>query len=239
MVQFYQGTRLEVIIMRILLVEDDLPLNNIISKRLCEEGHIVDSCFNGADGLDYAQGIDYDCVVLDLMLPKINGLDLLRTIRSQGKTAKVLILTARDAVEDRVKGLDAGADDYMNKPFSFDELMARLRALTRRQGVIKSSVLSLADLTMDTINRSVTRGGKLIPLTSKEYALLEYMLRNNGAILTRSQIIDHVWNFDFNYDSNVVDVYVKYLRGKIDNDFEPKLIHTIRGFGYVMRCEDA
>ena len=149
-----------------------------------------------------------------------------------------MILTARDAVEDRVKGLDAGADDYLVKPFAFDELLARIRALTRRQGDVKSSILTLSDLSMNTHNHSISRGDKAIVLTSKEYALLEYLLRNQGAILTRSQILDHVWNFEFDYDSNVVDVYIKYLRAKIDKGFDTKLIHTIRGFGYVMRCGD-
>lgn len=224
--------------MRILLIEDDNPLNSIITKRLTEEGHAVDSCFEGERGLDYAQAMEYDCIVLDLMLPKINGLQLLKTIRAQGNKSKVLILTARDTIEDRVKGLDAGADDYLIKPFSFDELLARIRALTRRHGEIKSNVLSLADLTMNTNDHAVKRAGQTIALTSKEYSLLEYLLRNQGAILTRAQIVDHVWNFDFSYDSNIVDVYIKYLRRKIDKDFAPKLIHTMRGFGYVMRCED-
>lgn len=224
--------------MRILLIEDDYPLNAIITKRLNEEGHAVDSCLEGESGLDYAQAMEYDCIVLDLMLPKINGLQLLKTIRAQGNKSKVLILTARDTIEDRVKGLDAGADDYLIKPFSFDELLARVRALTRRHGEIKSNVLSLADLTMNTNDHAVKRGGKTIVLTSKEYSLLECLLRNQGSILTRAQIVDHVWNFDFSNDSNIVDVYIKYLRRKIDKDFEPKLIHTMRGFGYVMRCED-
>ena len=208
--------------MRLLLIEDENPLNHIISKRLKEEGHTIDSCLDGQSGLDFAQATEYDCIVLDLMLPKISGLDLLRTIRNQGNKAKVLILTARDAVEDRVKGLDAGADDYLIKPFSFDELLARIRALTRRQGDMKSSILTLADLTMDTNEHSVVRGSKSITLTSKEYALLEYLFRNQGSILTRSQILDHVWSFDFDYDSNIVDVYIKYLRRKIDKDSDLK-----------------
>lgn len=224
--------------MRLLVIEDDKSLNSIITKRLKEDGHTIDSCLDGSSGLDYAQAMEYDCIVLDLMLPKISGIELLKSIRARGNKSRVLILTARDAVEDRVKGLDAGADDYLIKPFAFDELLARIRALARRQGDVKSSILTLADLIMNTNDHSVVRGDKAIVLTSKEYALLEYLLRNRGSILTRSQIIDHVWNFDFDYDSNIVDVYIKYLRGKIDKGFDTKLIHTIRGFGYVMRCGD-
>ncbi len=224
--------------MRMLLIEDDKALNHILTKRLKEDGHTIDSCYDGASGLDYAAAMEYDCIVLDLMLPKVSGLDILRTIRSQGIKSKVLILTAKDSVDDRVKGLDAGADDYLIKPFSFEELTARIRALVRRQGELISSVLTLSDLTMNTTDHSITRGEKSITLTSKEYALLEYFMRNQGTILTRSQILDHVWNFEFSYDSNIVDVYIKYLRAKIDKEFETKLIHTVRGFGYVMRCDD-
>jgi DNA-binding response OmpR family regulator len=224
--------------MRLLIIEDDKALNDIIAKRLKEEGHIIDKCFDGSSGLDYAQAMKYDCIILDIMIPKIDGISLLKTIRAQRNESKVLILTARGEVEDRVKGLDSGADDYLIKPFAFDELYARIRALVRRQGEVKDSVLRLEDLIMNTKDHSVIRGEKAIVLTSKEYALLAYLLRNQGTILTRSQILDHVWNFDFDYNSNIVDVYIKYLRGKIDNDFETKLIHTVRGFGYMMRSGD-
>ena len=178
--------------MRVLVIEDDAALNGILAKRLAEEGHSVDCCFNGRDGLDYAEAADYDCIVLDWMLPKMDGLTLLRRLQGGGNHANVLLLTAKDSIEDRVAGLDAGADDYLVKPFSFDE-----------------------------------------------YALLEYLLRHQGQTLTRSQISDHVWNFDFDYDSNIVDVYIRYLRNKVDKPFPNKLIHTVRGFGYVMRCGDA
>lgn len=224
--------------MRLLIIEDDKALNDIIAKRLKEEGHIIDKCFDGSSGLDYAQAMKYDCIILDIMIPKIDGISLLKTIRAQRNESKVLILTARGEVEDRVKGLDSGADDYLIKPFAFDELYARIRALVRRQGEVKDSVLRLEDLIMNTKDHSVIRGEKAIVLTSKEYALLAYLLRNQGTILTRSQILDHVWNFDFDYNSNIVDVYIKYLRGKIDNDFETKLIHTVRGFGYMIRSGD-
>lgn len=225
--------------MRVLVIEDDAALNGILAKRLAEEGHSVDCCFDGRDGLDYAEAEDYDCIVLDWMLPKMDGLTLLRRLRGGGNHANVLLLTAKDSIEDRVAGLDAGADDYLVKPFSFDELLARVRALLRRQSEVRSPVLKLDDLVMDTASKTVQRGGKKLLLTSKEYALLEYLLRHQGQTLTRSQISDHVWNFDFDYDSNIVDVYIRYLRNKVDKPFPNKLIHTVRGFGYVMRCGDA
>ena len=224
--------------MRILIIEDDRQLNNIIAKHLREAGYAVDCCFDGEDGLYYMESVEYDCVILDWMLPKKDGLSVLRAYRGHSRGASVLMLTARDTVTDRVSGLDAGADDHLIKPFAFDELFARVRAMLRRRGELRQNVLSLADLRMDTAAHTVTRAGRRIALTSREYALLEYLLRNQGIIQTRSQISDHVWNYDFEYDSNVVDVYVRYLRNKIDRGFDPPLIHTIRGFGYVMRLED-
>lgn len=224
--------------MRILIIEDDRQLNNIIAKHLREAGYAVDCCFDGEDGLYYMESVEYDCVILDWMLPKKDGLSVLRAYRGHSRGAPVLMLTARDTVTDRVSGLDAGADDHLIKPFAFDELFARVRAMLRRRGELRQNVLSLADLRMDTAAHTVTRAGRRIALTSREYALLEYLLRNQGIIQTRSQISDLVWNYDFEYDSNVVDVYVRYLRNKIDRGFDPPLIHTIRGFGYVMRLED-
>ena len=223
--------------MRILVIEDDTSLQNIITKRLSREGFTVDRCFDGEAGFDFAAGIDYDCIILDLMLPKMNGIDLMKKLRAKGNKSNILILTAKDSIEDRVLGLNAGADDYLVKPFAFDELLARIRVLMRRQGENKDNILMLEDLVMNVDEHRVTRGGNNIPLTSKEYALLEYLMRNQGHILTRTQISDHVWNNEFEYDSNIVDVYIRYLRGKIDKGFDIKLIHTIRGFGYVMRCE--
>lgn len=223
--------------MKILVIEDDISLQNIITKRLHAEGFEVDSCLDGQEGYDYADGIDYDCIVLDLMLPKLNGIEVMKKLRAKGNKSNILILTAKDSIEDRVRGLNAGADDYLVKPFAFDELLARIRVLMRRQGEIKDNILILEDLKMNVDEHWVTRGEKNILLTSKEYSLLEYLMRNQGRILTRTQISDHVWNNEFEYDSNIVDVYIRYLRGKIDKDFEVKLIHTIRGFGYVMRCE--
>ena len=224
--------------MRILVIEDDQSLNRIVSKHLREEGYAVDSCTRGDDGLDYIEGTAYDLIVLDWMLPGLDGISLLRRARARGCLSPVLLLTARDAVDDRVTGLDAGADDYLVNPFAFDELLARVRALLRRRGMVKQSRLVLDDLTLDTATHSVSRAGQKIALTSREYALLEYLLRNQGIVLTRSQIADHVWNYDFDYDSNIVDVYIRYLRKKIDRDFAHPLIHTVRGFGYVMRRDE-
>jgi DNA-binding response OmpR family regulator len=197
----------------------------------------VDNCLDGQTGYEYADGIDYDCIILDLMLPKLNGIELMKNLRAKGNKSNILILTAKDSIEDRVLGLNAGADDYLVKPFAFDELLARVRVLMRRQGEIKDNILKIEDLQMNVSEHLVERGNKNIQLTSKEYALLEYLLRNQGRILTRTQIADHVWKNEFEYDSNIVDVYIRYLRGKVDKDFDKKLIHTIRGFGYVMRYE--
>lgn len=223
------------ITIRILVVEDEASLLKIIAKRLTEEGYSIDMCSDGEEGRYYIELTEYDCIVLDLMLPKVDGLTLLKELRLNGKMTPVLLLTARDTIEDRVVGLDAGADDYLVKPFSFDELLARVRALLRRQGENKGVILNIADLSLDTLSHSAVRGGKTLELTSKEYSVLEYFMRNKGRILTRSQIAEHVWNFDFDCGSNIVDVYVRYLRSKIDDGFDKKLIHTIRGSGYVLR----
>jgi len=230
--------RKEGIRVRVLIIEDDKSLNRIISKHLQEAGYAVDCCFDGEDGLAYMESMQYYCIILDWMLPKRDGLSILKEYREHGHFAPVLMLTAKDSITDRVAGLDTGADDYLVKPFAFDELLARVRSMLRRHGETKQTVLSLADLSMDTTTHAVKRSGKQIALTSKEYALLEYLLRNQGILQTRSQISDHVWNYDFEYDSNVVDVYVRYLRNKVDKGFHPPLIHTVRGFGYVMRLDD-
>ncbi len=223
--------------MRILIVEDDQSLHRIIKRRLSEEGYAVDGCFDGEDALYYMESQAYDCVILDWMLPKKDGVILLREFRDKGYLTPVLMLTAKDSITDRVEGLDAGADDYLTKPFAYDELSARVRALLRRNTESKSNKLQLADLTMDLLMHRVVRDQQEITLTSREYALLEYFLRNQGQVLTRSQIADHVWNYDFDYDSNVVDVYVRYLRNKIDKGFAHPLLHTVRGYGYVLKDE--
>ncbi len=221
--------------MRILVIEDEPSLLRLIAKRLKEENYSVDTAENGRIAKDYIYSVDYDCVILDLMIPAIDGLNLLRKIRAKKISVPVLILTAMDSIEDRVVGLDTGADDYLVKPFSFDELMARIRALLRRHQEKKDEVLSVADLELNTFTREAKRADKIIELTSKEFALLEYFLRNKNRVLTRSQIAEHVWGFDFEYNSNIVEVYIRYLRRKIDEEFENKLIHTIRGGGYVIK----
>lgn len=221
--------------MRMLVVEDDPSLHKIITRRLNENGYAVDDCYDGEEALDYLMMSEYDLVLLDWMLPKKDGTEVLREYRDKGGKAPVIMLTAKDSIADRVDGLDAGADDYLTKPFAFDELMARIRAMMRRNSGEKTSDISVGDLTMHVLSHTVTRAGKEIDLTSKEYSLLEYMLRNVGIVLTRTQIADHVWNYDFDYDSNVVDVYIRYLRNKIDEGFDYPLIHTVRGCGYVLK----
>lgn len=221
--------------MRILVVEDEPKLNELIVKKLKSQGYTVDACLNGRDALDYFSCAEYDAVVLDIMLPGMSGLEILRTIRGRGDDTPVLLLTAKDSIEDRVNGLDRGADDYLVKPFSFDELMARIRVLIRRKSSKISNVLSLADLTVDCNSRTVTRGDIYIELSAKEFAILEYLIHNQGIVLSRDKISRHIWNYDYEGGSNVVDVYIRYLRRKIDDNFEPKLIHTVRGAGYVLR----
>jgi DNA-binding response OmpR family regulator len=221
--------------LRILLVEDEPSLLKIIEKRLKEENYSIDTAKNGREAENYIYSVQYDCIVLDIMIPVIDGLTLLRKMRIKKILTPVLFLTARDSIEDRVTGLDTGADDYLVKPFSFDELLARVRALLRRRNDSRNIILSIDDLKLNTITREVTREGKQIELTSKEYALLEFFLRNKNRILTRYQIAEHVWNYDFEYNSNIVEVYIRYLRRKIDDSFDNKLIHTIRGGGYLFK----
>jgi len=221
--------------MRILIIEDENSLLGIISKRLRTEGYYIDTASDGEEGLYYVKIADYDLIVLDLMLPKIDGITILEKLRNRKIATPVLILTAKDSIHDRVTGLDAGADDYLVKPFSIDELLARIRALLRRQGENKDNILTEDDLVVDTLTHRVVRGGREIEMTSKEYAILEYMIRNKGQILSRAQIAEHAWNFDFDCDSNIINVYIRYLRGKIDDGFENKLLHTVRGSGYLLK----
>jgi len=223
--------------MRILVVEDERKVASFIQKGLAEEGHAVDVALDGEDGLTMALDGVHDLVVLDIMLPKRDGLSVLRELRNRRIQTPVLLLTARDAVPDRVAGLDAGADDYLVKPFAFDELLARIRALLRRRGGDRAAVLAAAELTLDPATREVRRAGKKIDLTPKEYALLEYLLRNKGRVLSRALIAQHVWDYHFDSSTNVIDVYINYLRKKVDADFTPRLIHTVRGAGYVLREE--
>ncbi len=223
--------------MRILIVEDEQDLQNILVKRLKAEHYSVDACGNGRDALDYIAMASYDLIVLDIMIPGIDGLEVLRRMRDERNTTPVLLLTAKDAIEDRVKGLDSGADDYLVKPFAFDELLARIRVLMRRQTGSTSNVFEMADLVVDCNTHKVTRQGKAIELSSKEFAILEYMIRNKEVVLTRDKIEQHVWNYEYEGGSNIVDVYIRYLRKKIDSGFDVKLIHTVRGAGYVLRVE--
>lgn len=224
--------------MRILIIEDDKSMQKLLSKRLSEESYTVDSCYDGSEGLEYAQVYEYDCILLDLMIPKIRGIEVLSKLRQSGNKAYILIITAMSSVDDRIRGLDAGADDYLIKPFSLDELLARIRALIRRQNENRNQFITLEDLSIDTTSHIVKRSDKNIELTLKEYALLEYLMRNQGVILTRTQINEHVWDCNYYTESNIVDVYIRYLRNKVDKGFQKKLIHTIRGFGYVMRAEN-
>jgi len=223
---------------RILVVEDDRKVTEFIRKGLAEEGHAVDVAVDGDGGLAAALDGVHDVVVLDVMLPGRSGLQVVRELREKGIRTPVLLLTARDAVEDRVRGLDAGADDYLTKPFAFAELLARLRALLRRGAETRQPLLQVADLVLDPSTRSVRRGGAPVSLTNREFALLEYLMRNRGRVLTRTMIAEHVWDYSFDSSTNVIDVYVNYLRKKIDAGREPKLLHTVRGVGYVLRAND-
>jgi heavy metal response regulator len=221
--------------MRILVVEDEKKVASFIKKGLEEEHYAVDTAYDGETGLYMAEMNEYDLIVLDLMIPKIDGLEILRRIRAKKNNVSVLVLTARDSVEDIVKGLDSGCDDYLTKPFAFMEFVARIRALLRRDKIDKEPLLKIGDLTLSPITHKVMRRGKEMELTSKEYSLLEYFMRNPDRVLTRTMISEHVWDCHFDSMTNVVDVYVNYLRKKIDKDYEPKLIHTIRGIGYMMK----
>lgn len=223
--------------MRILVVEDEKHLNRIITEAMQDEGYSVDSCFNGADGLDYALATDYDVLILDIMLPKLNGLELVQQLRQRGNNTPVLFLTARDSVADRVAGLESGGDYYLTKPFDFKELIAVVHVMTRKYTGNRSNIYTVADLTLDVSARTATRAGKPIDLTQKEFALLEYMVRNRGVVLSREMIENNLWNYDYEGGTNVVDVYVGYLRKKMDTGFSQKLIHTVWGTGWVLREE--
>ena len=224
--------------MRLLVVEDEPSLRRLLAQRLREAHYSVDDCADGESAQDYLAGAEYDALILDIMLPGISGLALLRGLRAKGDTTPVLLLTARDSVGDRVEGLDCGADDYLVKPFAFDELAARLRVLLRRRsGGAASDLFRVADLEVDCARRTVTRAGVPITLSGKEFSILEYLIRNAGIVLSREKIGRHIWNYDYEGGSNVVDVYIRYLRKKLDDGFTPRLIHTVRGAGYVLREE--
>lgn len=221
--------------MRILVVEDDAPLASFLSKGLEAEHYAVDIAPDGEEARWLASECEYDLMLLDLNLPKLDGLTVLRTIRPKRKSLPVLVLTGRSGLDDRIEALDSGADDCLVKPFSYRELSARVRALLRRQPFAADTLLRVADLQLDRVERTVTRAGKRIELTSKEFGLLEYLLRNAGHRITRNMIVEHVWNLSFDTGTNIVDVYINYLRKKVDDGFHPKLIHTVRGVGYELR----
>ena len=227
--------------MRILVVEDEKKINDIIVKTLKQEKYGVDSCFDGEEALDYIFSVEYDIILLDIMLPKKDGFEVIKSIRKKGIKTPVLFLTARDEIEDRVKGLDLGADDYLVKPFAFEELLARIRVLLRKNsglGEDTGNVLKIANLTVDCNKHEVFRDDILIKLSAKEFSILEYMMRNRGRVVSKEKIEEHVWDFDYEGGSNIVEVYIKFLRKKIDNDFSQKLIHTIRRVGYILKVEN-
>lgn len=223
--------------MRLLIAEDEKNLNKILAQQLRDNGYSVDACFDGEDALDHIRMTDYDGVILDIMMPKLDGLEVLKKMRADRIDTPVLFLTARDSVADRVEGLDLGADDYLTKPFAFEELLARVRVLIRKKSGNKTNIYTLADLTLDTQSREVKRGDTPISLSSKEFAILEYMIMNKNVVLSRDNLERHIWSYDYEGSSNMIDVYIRYLRKKIDEKFEPKLIHTVRGVGYVLKEE--
>lgn len=221
--------------MRILVAEDEKNLNDIIVKELKQNHYTADACYDGISALDYIRFAEYDAIILDIMMPGKSGIEVVKQIRKENCRVPVLFLTARDSIEDRVAGLDAGADDYLVKPFALDELLARIRVMLRRTSGHVSNCFEVANLKVDCDARTVYRDDTEIVLSSKEFAVLEYLVRNQGIVLSREKIEQHIWNYDYEGGTNVVNVYIRYLRKKIDDNYEPKLIHTIRGTGYVLR----
>lgn len=221
--------------MRLLVVEDEKHLNRTITERLSKQGYTVDSCFDGEDALYYMENADYDGIILDVMMPKINGFEVLRIMRGRKILTPVLMLTAKDADEDVITGLDTGANDYLTKPFSFDILCARIRAMLRVKEKVTASVLEIADLSVDTNSRVVKRGDTVIELSSKEYSILEYLMRNKGIVVSKEKIEENIWNFDYEGTSDIIKVYIHHLRKKIDDGYEIKLLHTVKNVGYVIK----
>ena len=222
--------------MRVLVVEDEKDLNSIICSKLVKEGYNVDACYDGQAALDYMEAENYDGAIMDIMIPNKDGITVLREMRNAGIQVPVLFLTAKTETQDIVRGLDAGASDYMTKPFEFSELMARLRVMLRTQNPVNENVITCGSLVVDMNNRQAIRDGKVLDLTVREYAILEYLARNRNVVVTREQIRVNIWNIDDDVNSNVIDVYIRYLRRKIDDNYEEKLIHTIRGVGYKLEC---
>ena len=222
--------------MKLLIVEDEKRLCETIAKYFKEQGYTIDTCYDGSDALDYIDGTEYDAIVLDIMLPGLDGISVLRRIRAKKLTTPVLLLTAKTSIEDKVDGLDSGADDYLTKPFSLEELSARIRVLIRRHGVERvDNTLTVGPLTLDLDKKSAVREGKEISLTAKEYSILEYLMHNKGIVLSRDKIQHHIWNYDYEGGSNIIDVYIRTLRNKVDAGFDQKLIQTVRGIGYVIK----
>ena len=224
--------------MRLLVVEDEKKLNELITKKLEKEYYGVDSCFDGEEAVRYVEGTEYDAIILDIMLPKLDGFEVIKRIRAKKNKVPILLLTARDNIDDKVKGLDYGADDYLVKPFIFEELMARIRVLLRRNSGNADNIITIANLKVDLDAKTVFRDDVLIKLSGREYSILEYLIRNKGKILPRERIEDHIWNYEYEGGTNVIDVYIRYLRKKIDDSYTPKLIHTVRGLGYVLRVDN-
>ena len=224
--------------MRILIAEDERDLNGILASRLKSEHYSVDSCYVGEEACAYLDSAEYDAVILDIMMPKLDGRSVLKRMRNGNDGTPVLLLTAKDSIEDRVMGLDAGANDYLVKPFAFEELLARIRVLLRKPAETPKTCYKVADLEVHMDTQQVTRGGEEIRLSGKEFALLRYMVQNEGIVLSRDRLEQHLWNFDYVGGSNVIDVYIRYLRKKIDEGREPKLIHTVRGAGYVLKVKE-
>jgi len=225
--------------MRVLLVEDELPIADFIARGLTENGYSVDVAHDGEEAAEWPRVADFDIIILDVMLPVRDGIEVCRLLRGRGVRTPVLMLTARDAVEDRVRGLDSGADDYLVKPFAFAELLARIRALSRREPALLGNELTVGDLVMDTATRAVSRGDRRLELTAKEFALLEYLMRHPDQVLTRTVIAEHVWNYDFDNATNVIDVHIKNLRKKVDGPFETNMVQTVRGVGYRISARAA
>jgi len=223
--------------MRILVVEDERKVANFLQQGLQEEGYEVEVAYDGEEGALNVQQKQFDLILLDILLPKKDGVTLVKEMRSQQIATPVLMLTAKSSIDNRVEGLDAGADDYLAKPFAFEELLARIRSLLRRGGPEKATTIKIADLQLDMVKHTARRGERLIELTGKEYALLEYFMRNANRVLTRTLISEHIWNYNFDTGTNIVDVYINHLRSKIDEGFERKLLHTVRGVGYIMKEE--
>lgn len=221
--------------MRILIAEDEKALNRILVKQFTKTGYSVDSCFDGESVFDYLAGAQYDAIVMDVMMPKKDGFQVLREMRDMNNNTPVIFLTAKTEINDRVYGLDLGANDYLVKPFSFEELAARVRMITRGNTGNSTNVFTVGDLSVDVKSHEVKRAGKKIELSAREYSILEALIRNAGTVMTRDKIESSVWNYDYEGGTNVIDVYIRYLRKKIDDDFETKLIHTVRGVGYILR----